>query len=46
MIQSFCHTTREVIQEKYNWHIAAMHHPSRRARHIKRHPCRSLQTSC
>jgi ribonuclease HI len=45
-IQSFCYTTREVIQEKYNWRIAAMRHPPIRARHIKRHPCRSLWTSC
>jgi hypothetical protein len=27
MIQSIRHTTREVIQEKYIWRIAAMHHP-------------------
>jgi hypothetical protein len=45
-IQSLCHTTGEVIQEKYNRRVAAMRHPSRRARHIKRHPRRGLRASC
>jgi hypothetical protein len=46
MIQSLCHTIGEVIQKKYNRRVAAMRHPSRRVRHIKRHPRRDLRASC
>jgi hypothetical protein len=35
----------ESCTKKYNQRIAAMHHPSGRASHIKRHPRRSLQPS-
>jgi hypothetical protein len=45
-IQSFCCITGQVIQEKHNWHLTAMRHPSRRTRYIKGHPCRSLWASC
>jgi ribonuclease HI len=44
-IQSFCRTTRKVVQEKYNRHITAMRHPLGRASHIKRHPRRCLRPS-
>jgi hypothetical protein len=45
-IQGFCHVTRKIIQEKYNMHLATMHHSSRRARNLKGYPCRSMWTSC
>jgi hypothetical protein len=43
---SFCRITGEVVQEKHNWRLIAMRHPSRRTRYIKGHPCRSLLATC
>jgi hypothetical protein len=45
-IQGLCHITRETIQEKYNRRPAMMRHSLRRTRNIKRHPRRSMRTSC
>jgi hypothetical protein len=44
-IQGFCHSAGEVIQEKHNWRLAAMRHPLKRTRDIKRHPRRSVRAS-
>jgi hypothetical protein len=46
MIQSFHRVVRETTQEKHNWCFTAMRHPSRRTRHIKRYPRRSVWASC
>jgi hypothetical protein len=44
-IQGFRRVARETIQEKHNCRSTVMRHPSRRERHIKRYPRRSVWAS-
>jgi hypothetical protein len=46
MIQGFCHLTGEVVQEKHNWRLTAMRHPSRRTIYIKKYSHKTLRASC
>jgi hypothetical protein len=45
MIQGFHRVARKPMQEKHNWRSTAMCHPSRRTRHIKRYPRKSVWES-
>jgi hypothetical protein len=44
-VKGFRRVTRKTIQEEYNRHLATTRHSSRRARNLKRYPCRSMWTS-
>jgi ribonuclease HI len=45
IIQGFRHVARKTIQEKHNRRPTVMRHPSRRTRHIKRYPSKSVWAS-